>query len=274
MSSICMLLFFLRERRRAKQRENIEFNSSLLEKARPSGPQGSRHSPSPIHPTFNEKSFSPSFVKDPPYTAEKSLSSSTAYYSRQSMVSWARHTPEDQRYSGRTGGDAYSARVVDDRLSLNSLDIEGMLNLAAVQSNRSSKQTAESAPLGPTIDSFEPFASRAPGPYPSRGHLRAPSDIPIGPTSLASALSLSSVVDPFADNATHQPGSARAPYPKASLDYPIRPPPGAVVGLPLLPSRFIRQKSSDVRDMRWAAAHSSNRSTKDSTEDYYHGIPQ
>lgn len=271
--SILMLFFVLRERRR-RQRENIEFNPSLLEKGLPPNPPDSRRSPSPISPVVSEKKLSPGFVKDPPYTAEKFLSPTTAYYPRASMASWAQPTPEDQRFSGRTGGDAYSTQ--GDRLSLNSLDIEGILNLATMHSNRSSKQGAEPAPLGPALRSAELAAYgprlEVPKRYPIRGHLRDPSDIPIGPTPMSSAISLNSIIDPFADNVNKQPGSVRTPYRQASVDSLIRPPPGAVIGLPSSPrhgQRPTRQRSSDISEMGQAALRSSNRSTKDSMGDYY-----
>jgi len=244
--SILMLFFVLRERWR-RQCENIEFNPSLLEKGRTPNPPDSRPSPPPISPVVHEKDLSPGFVKDPPYTAEKFLSPTTPHYPRESMASWAQPTPEDQRFPRRIGGDAYSAQ--DDRLSPNSLDIEGILNLATIQSNRSSKQGTEPVPLGPTLRSPR---LQVPKRYPTRGHLRDPSDVPIGPTSIASAISLSSVIDPFADDVDKQPRSVRTPYRQASIDSPIRPPPGAVVGLLSSPrhgQRPMRQWSSEINEM-------------------------
>ncbi|GLB38239.1 hypothetical protein LshimejAT787_0501040 [Lyophyllum shimeji] len=270
--SIFMLVFVLRERRR-RQRENVEFNPTLIEKGLPPSPPLSRHSPSPRSATINEKNLSPGFVKDPPYTAEKFLSPTTAYYPRQSgqsMASWAQPTPEDQRSPRRTGSDAY--KIQEDRLSLNSLDIEGILNLAALQSSRSSRQGAEPAPLGPALGPVEPAAQsprlEVPTRFPARRH---PSDVPVGPASFASALTLSSVVDPFTDNGTNQPGSARGPYRQPSVDS-LRPPPGAVIGLPLSPrngQRLMRQRGSDLIGRGQDALRSSNRSTKDSMGDYY-----
>ncbi|KAF8073874.1 hypothetical protein FPV67DRAFT_1666622 [Lyophyllum atratum] len=270
-----MLFFVLRERRR-KQQESIHSNPSILEQGPSPNLTGPRRSPVPSSPTISEKDTSPGFVKDPPYTADKFLSPTSAFYPRQSMASWAQPTPEDQRVPSRAPSNLYSIR--DDHLSLNSLDIEGILNLATVQSNRSSRQTAEPAPLGPTLHFLEPRPLvsgprlEVSGPYPSRGHLRDPSDIPVGPTSMASALSLRSVVDPFADNVTKRPGSPRKSYRQTSLDSPIRPLPSAVIGLPSSPrngQRINRSRGSDVSEMAQAALRSSNRSTKDSMGDYY-----
>ncbi|KAF5382626.1 hypothetical protein D9615_003014 [Tricholomella constricta] len=268
--SICMVLFVIRERRR-RDTNQIQFNPSLLEKGRSSNPP---RSPPPSSPTMVEKDSSPGFVKDPPYTAEKFLSPTTAFYPRESMASWTQSTPEDQRFPNTRGNDAYNTRDASDRLSLHSLDIEGILNLATVQSNRSSRLTAEPAPLGPALQSLEPIVHgpqlTIPGQlYPSRGHLRDPSDVPFGATSMASAISLTSVVDPFADNATKQRGSARTPYRQSSLDSPIRPPPSAVIGLPSSPRhgpRFSRERGLDTSEI---GQKSSNRSTKDSKGDYY-----
>ncbi|KAG5646527.1 hypothetical protein DXG03_003294 [Asterophora parasitica] len=258
----------LMSKRRRKRQLRIQFSSSLLETGNPSI---SPRSPFPDSPTVQNDATDapPGFVKDPPYTSDKFLSPTAAYYpTRESMASWAQPTPEDQRFPRRLrmANDAYSPRDPDDRHTLHSLDIEGILNLAAIQSDRSSGQTTVPAPVG--TPSPGPSSAQLDNPdpsFPARGHLRDASEIPFAPgTSMASALTLSSVVDPFTDNATKQPGSAHSPY------SPIRAPHSAVVGLPTSPRhgpRFSRDRNSDISGIDQQKA--SYRSTKGSMGDYY-----
>lgn len=263
--TIALLIFVLRERRR-RQKAKKEQNPSLIEKGRPTSPfnpqttpfaedrrtpgptayTNPRGSPPHISPTVREMDASSGYVRDPPYTAEKFLSPTTAFYPRQSMASWGQPTPEDQRFPPRSSDDAFPRDV--DTLSINSLDIEGILNM--VHSNRSSAQTAEPMPLGPTLRS--PTHLMVPGSYSSR-HLRNPSDVPVDPTSMASALTLSSVIDPFADGAVKEPSHVQTRNPRSGPS--IKAPPSAAD----LPTSPIDPYGS----------RSSNRSTKGSMGDYY-----
>ncbi|KAF9468623.1 hypothetical protein BDZ94DRAFT_1317790 [Collybia nuda] len=272
--SILMILFVLRERRRRRS-EKIKFNPALLEKGRSSTPENNRRSPSPI----NEKgvSYDNGFVRDPPYTAEKFLSPTTSFYPRASMASWAQSVPEDQRFPivrspvSSTPGNPRP----DDRLSLSSLDIEGILNMAAVQSSRSSGQTLEPTPFPPLIDSPTYDLSSGthlavPRPYPARGHLREPSDVPVGPNSIAFS---STSENPFADKSEMGDFIAR-PIDRRqdSLDSGLRLPPGALIGLPSSPRnglRSSRERVSGDEGMEAFGTRSSNRSTKDSMGDWY-----
>ncbi|RDB17953.1 hypothetical protein Hypma_000948 [Hypsizygus marmoreus] len=263
---ILMLFFVIRERRR-KRTVNIEFNPSLLEKGRPPSTANSRRLPSPI---VNERGVSPGYVKDPPYTTERFLSPTTSFYPRTSMSSWAQAIPEDQRYSEKGKEKVTESREADDRLSLSSLDIEGMLNMAAVHSDRSSRQDPSPMPLSPVHQS--PLLSSSSGPllvvprpYPARGHLRDPSDVPAGPASVAfSSIS----VDPFSDNTQ---GGRPRPYRHGSLDSAIRPLSAAVIGLPSSPRNGPRFGRDRVSRNDQFANKSSNRSTKDSNSmgDWY-----
>lgn len=298
-----MLLFVLRERRR-RRRVAIDFDPSLLEKGPPPEPIGLtalRNSPSP---TFREKELSPGFVKDPLYTTEKFLSpTNSSYLNRASMASWAQATPEDQKIASSRGDGGYSSHETSDRLSLNSLDIECILNMAAVQSSRSSRH-ADPTPLGPVLPSraHSPPPSRPrlliPRPYPARGHLRDPSDVPLGPASMAlSAFSSDPFVDTSAPTsapaelarasplyrqmstdssirpppATAETERARSLHRQMSTDSSIRPPPSAIIGLPSSPRsgpRFSRDRVSGTEQDQ-SPIRASNRSTKDSMGDWY-----
>ncbi|KAG6841693.1 hypothetical protein C0991_007963 [Blastosporella zonata] len=234
----CLMFLILRRRRR---QPDIESEPAPNEKKGPTEFQERQLSTPP--PVGDDQHF----VKDPSYTHD----------SRQSMASWSQPTPNHQPFP------IYGDRVDDnddDLVSLKSLDIEGMLNLAAVQStrssiSRSSTQTMEPMPFGPVYpmpghNSSHSFSSPHPRKKKSRQHVRDSSDIPFGPESMASALSMTSVVDPFADDAIKRQGqvglppsrknSAESSVPspptrKNSAESSIRSPPRVMRGLPTSP---------------------------------------
>ncbi|KAG6813576.1 hypothetical protein H0H92_009620 [Tricholoma furcatifolium] len=234
--AICMVVFLLRERRRKRQADP-EANPSLTDKDQPSpsGLEEKRTSPTPIPtfmphpgptPTPTPSGYSPHILNGPIYTA-------TGDGLRESMSSWSQPIPNDQRLSGRITSATYSIR--GGELSFESLDIEAMLNMAAVASSRSSSQSDEPVPYGSPL-----YIEHSPSPQltqmSSRQHIRESADVPHGPESMASALSLTSVVDPFADDAMKRHGQIGLP--------PSRKNSATSVALP--PSR----KSSDP-SVRW-----------------------
>ncbi|KAG6916325.1 hypothetical protein DXG01_007375 [Tephrocybe rancida] len=228
----CMLFFVCRERRR-RRRADIEYGDALIDKR---GPREFNEKDSIIRPSGD----GPGFVKNPLYTTG-------SYSSRDSMASWAQPTPDDDSFSyhHRSSAVENGARG-DDSVSLNSLDIEGMLNVAAVPSSHSSTQT-----VGPTIlDSELQVQVTRPSPSLSRQHTRSPSDVPFGPESMASAISLTSVVDPFADHALKRQGQLGMPPSRQnSAKVSIRSPPPALRDLPSLRrdgSHIRRERGSNV----------------------------
>lgn len=261
-----MVLFILRDRRR-KRSENIGFDPASLEKQN----SGDNRGPPPV----KEKGISDDngFVRDPPYTTDKFRSSTTPLYPRASMASWAQATPEDQRFPATQGPLPSPFRPKpDDLLSLNSLDIEGILNMAAVKSARSSR-TIEPLPYLAASPTYAPPSGAhltVPRPYPARGHRREPSDVPVGPNSVAFS-SISNATNPFSDNNGARESMPRAPNRQGSVDVTMRPPPGALIGLPSSPrngSRSSRDRMGS-EGMGGFGAKPSNRSTKDSMGDWY-----
>lgn len=129
------------------------------------------------------------------------------------MASWAQVVPEDQRYLSSTisrssTAPSPSARLAQldisdivvvppdsgslarpNRPSLETLDIEGMLNMASVQSAGSiagSRKNSDIVPIGPMLRTSSltvPTSTYARNPT-GRRHLRDPSDVPAGPDSM------------------------------------------------------------------------------------------
>ncbi|KAG6833438.1 hypothetical protein H0H87_006804 [Tephrocybe sp. NHM501043] len=225
--AFCMLLFILRLRRRRRQ-EDVEFGSTEVGKE----PLESQEKRSFTLPPGDDQGF----VKDPPYTHD----------SRDSMASWSQPTPNDPRFPGRRYED-------DDDVSLKSLDIEGMLNMAAVQSSRSSvsrssTQIIELMPFGPTYPAPPHLKNNG-----SRQHIRDSSDVPFGPESMASAYSLTSVIDPLAGDTLKGRLEDTPPSPQSSRSL-ARSPPQTTRGLPTSP----RDGPSITRGRRTNAKRTSS----------------
>lgn len=268
--STLMVLFVLRERRR-KRSKNIGFDPAFPEKRHSGDERG-------LPPPLKEKGIlnDNGFVKDPPYTTDN-FSFTTPLYPRNSMASWAQATPEDQRFPAIQGPLPSPFRPKpDDLLSLNSLDIEGILNMAAVKSARSSR-TIEPLPhlaVSPTYAPPSGTQSTVPRPFPARGYRREPSDVPVGPDSVAFS-SISNETNPFTDNNTARESITHSPNRQRSVDATIRPPPEALIGLPSSPRNGLRSSRDRMgsEGIGGFEARPSNRSTKDSMGDWY-GIPR
>ncbi|KAG6850344.1 hypothetical protein H0H93_014617 [Arthromyces matolae] len=218
---ICVVVFIIRERRRRRQREaDLEFNPVIIEK----GPiefseKLSPPTPVPPMPTPTPTGDDQRLLRDPPYTRGKYTSTAT-------MSSWSQPPPDDLPVSAsRRTSEVYE--VQDNAVSFESLDIEGMLNMASVQSSRTSNQTEEPAPYG------SPPTSPRPKNKESRRHIRDPS-------SMASAISLTSVVDPFTDSTAKRQGQVGIPPSRQNSGDSLNPS-KPFVGLPVSPRPGTRQ---------------------------------
>lgn len=220
--ALFMIIFIVRERRR-RQRIGVNSDPTLLEKGRSDTPQL-------IVPSVGQ-ALSEGFVRDPPYTFEAFLSPTTSVYPRTSRSSWSQVIHEDHLHNlGRQGVDSVDRRGSEGQstgdLTLNSLDIEGILNMAATHSDRNSRATMEPTP----IVSASPQNLSVPQAimtFPSRGHLRDPSDIPVGPTSMTFS---SYSINPFSDDNVTNQMSEVIDAPRSSVQ--VRPPSVAIIGLP------------------------------------------
>ncbi|TFK40770.1 hypothetical protein BDQ12DRAFT_721387 [Crucibulum laeve] len=273
--ALAMIIYVLRERRK-KQVAIIKVDNATLEK----GPDFQKKPRSPP-PTIPMPTYPEGTVKNPLYTNGSFLSPARSNYLRSSLASWSQVVPDDQRHPASqvgtpTSPEPRSNNVArrSDRLSLNSLDIEGMLNMATVQTERSSRQVTEPLPFSPAFNNSQllvPERMAVPRPYPARRHLRDPSDVPADPTSIAlSGYSM----NPFGDDkvAVDSPTIRLFPHSPVtpndrSLPTPTRPP-AVRVGLPSSPSQGLRYSGSRLSGDT-AAMWSPTRSSRMSAGDYY-----
>ena len=132
-------------------------------------------------------------VDNPIYTTTPFLSPTRSNHARGgSMASWAQVVPEDQRYPVNSTPSLSKdieqvPRSPDPRRSLHSLDIEGMLNMATLQSESPSRENSRATTIGPII---HPPSVTVPGPTflgpgTNPRHFRNLPDVPVGPTSMA-----------------------------------------------------------------------------------------
>jgi len=170
--------------------EEIVFDPAQMER----GPANETRKAGPS----NQAPPSAGMVSNPIYTAKGFDSPTRSNKSRRmdSMASWAQVIPEDQRHPASQPSESMSSPGLEaprsprspDNLSLQSLDIEGMLNMATLQSEAySSRKNSEATILGasvpPPIRSIENTYLQ-PQDRDLR-HMRNPSDVPGGPDSMA-----------------------------------------------------------------------------------------
>jgi len=233
-----MMVFIARDRRRRRSRR-LSFDPAQMEKPL----RNDTLSPTPSRLPGPALS-SAGMVSNPIYTSEPFGSpTKSTVMKRGSMASWAQVVPDDQRYPGSPSSVLSSPTRIramsprsDDNVSLQSLDIEGMLNMATFQSETYSRKNSSATILGP--DGVPAPILRPPGTAymgsqrlsPGTRHMRGPSDVPAGPDSMAfsrySAESRYSRYsnDPFTGDRTSVTGSV--------LNEPVY---GGVAGLPASP---------------------------------------
>ncbi|KAJ6621817.1 hypothetical protein B0H10DRAFT_2214872 [Mycena sp. CBHHK59/15] len=221
--AILMLLFVLRERRRRRRAADMSFDPALLNKKWP--PDEKRRDIEEPPPFTAPPPFSAGgYVRDPIYTDEKyadSYRTSVMSDSRTSIASWNQFVPEDQRSQiGR--GAPKERRVSGDssRLSMNTLDIQNILQMATVHRDRSSVGHDTPAPstAGTAMTSFD-VAKPAVARLVSSGRSRRsdPPDMPMRNPSMGTGLpseprygptSYMSFADSDEEPATGRPGGA------------------------------------------------------------------
>ncbi|KAF9013299.1 hypothetical protein BDQ17DRAFT_1321163 [Cyathus striatus] len=211
---IAMIWFVFRDRRR-KREDGIRFDAARLERGeKPPARAVTVFPPVEIPPTLMEGA-----VANPVYTFERFMTPSSSRYPRNSLESWSQDVPDDQKTplskqnsissipsSMRSRLRQQQQDRASERVSINSLDIEGMLNMATVQSERLSRQTSSTgpSPFSPNLALSPSQFLSVPAPalvrvrsYPSRGHLRSPSDVPADPIASPTLSNFS--IDPFSD---------------------------------------------------------------------------
>ncbi|KAJ7147160.1 hypothetical protein C8R43DRAFT_1129933 [Mycena crocata] len=147
--AILLLIYMLRERRRRRHASDmVEFDPALLNRRWPDGKRSDLYQPSP--PPFTPPpppfsgDFSGDFVRDPIYTDEKAASVMSD--ARTSIASWNQFIPEDQRNQQTDGALGRRPSVSSSRLSMNTVDIQNILQMATVHRDRSSGGVPPVAP--------------------------------------------------------------------------------------------------------------------------------
>ncbi|KAF9556732.1 hypothetical protein CPC08DRAFT_820277 [Agrocybe pediades] len=260
--ALSMVIFVVRDRRRRQlplqlsSPSQLENQPEVNEKAVTSGnftrPVSPKNPQNPRGTVFN-----PIYATNPAF-----LSPTNSKYQRGSMASWAQRIPEDQRSrisSIKPPSPALQSSRSEERLSIESLDIEGMLNMATLQAENlpRSRKNSEVTIYGhiiplhtPTL--VVPTVSRSKTQISER-HLRNPSDVPAGPDSMAfSGYS----VNPFDGHASITPSILQD-------NLVISKPSGSLLELPLSP------RDGRSSNARIASGLASNRSSSD-----WYGIAQ
>ncbi|KAF9483520.1 hypothetical protein BDN70DRAFT_918407 [Pholiota conissans] len=205
-----MVIFVIRDRRRRRKKQVIEFNPSAMEKAADNNDTEKGATGQATVIAKPPRSTAMGMVSNPIYTTSSFLSVEKSIKSRGSMASWAQVVSEDQGYtntqsrssnaiSPTTRMSEFNSNIIvvppespqrDDRSrsSLDSLDIEGMLNMASIQADGipGSRKNSDVTPFGPIMRAP---SLTVPNPtYPrnptGRRHNRDPSDVPAGPDSM------------------------------------------------------------------------------------------
>ncbi|KAF8158174.1 hypothetical protein B0H34DRAFT_674636 [Crassisporium funariophilum] len=236
MIGICMAIFIVRDRRRRRENQHSQFDPSRLERAPEPSSDEKNEKSSPRQLVFVEppqRSSSNGVVVNPIYTSNSFLSPTKSTHMRGSMASWAQVIPEDQKYPASPvslSQVAVQRPRSADRISIQSLDIEGMLNMATLQSEGPSRKNSEPLGFGSTIP-YQPVTTPVPTmlrPETSRRHLRDPSDVPADLHSLISSYS----VNPF-DGRTSMTEPTEPSLSRG--DSATLRPPTVAVGLPASP---------------------------------------
>ncbi|KAJ7451543.1 hypothetical protein FB451DRAFT_1409638 [Mycena latifolia] len=151
LAAILILLYLYRERRRKRRVSHMQFDPALLNRRWPPDEKqveaGLYNNTAPMSapPPFSAGGF----VHDPIYATDENYATSIMSDARTSIGSWNQFVPADQRSeqmqpSQRDSGESRSA----SRLSMNTLDIQDILQMATVHRGRS-RDSGSSAPEAP-----------------------------------------------------------------------------------------------------------------------------
>ncbi|KAJ7816953.1 hypothetical protein B0H14DRAFT_3877673 [Mycena olivaceomarginata] len=148
---ILLLIYVLRARRRNRRASGMNFDPALLNQKWPPDLEERKielyQSPPTTAPSTLTPSFGQGFVRDPIYTNEKYASSIVSDDARTSIGSWNQFVPDDQQQSRREP-HARTQSVSSSRLSMGTVEIQDILQMATVHRTRSSGgATVASRPL-------------------------------------------------------------------------------------------------------------------------------
>lgn len=191
--ALAMIIFVIRDRRRRRKNqldvETSQWEKSIMEEEKSQQVSNSRgNSPGPG-----------GTVANPIYAVNSSfLSPTNSKFQRGSMSSWVQVVSEDHKVAASTqvgSPQSSSSRILvqsprsENRVSLQSLDIEGMLNMATLQSENNPSRKNSTGTVQPlaTLSPSPSLAIPVPtylAPDSTTFHRRDPSDVPAGPVSM------------------------------------------------------------------------------------------
>lgn len=214
LTAVGMIIFILRERKH-RHRKSIDFDPSRLTKM--AKDEKTLRPP----PSFTENFLRSGAVSNPIYTKYDFLLSIKPTHPRGSLASWSQDVPEDQRFSAKDNpllNRDEGERQLGERVSLHSLDIEGLLNLATYQSGNPIRQVSDLVLLEPASNI-------------SHRYLGVPSDVPMD-------LTASRAFSSFSDN----PFNNEGPVSQLHSQY-FTPISSRMRPLPAVPPAFLERAS-------------------------------
>ncbi|KAJ6462028.1 hypothetical protein C8R47DRAFT_1327290 [Mycena vitilis] len=136
--AIALLIYVLRTRRRNRRAKDMDFDPALLNRRWPPEEKKIEFFQAPVVPTPPSPfSAGEGFVRDPIYTNdEKYAASIVSTDPRTSVASWNQFIPDAQPQ-----GEAFGRRrqsISSSRLSMNTIDVEDILQMATVHQDRGS----------------------------------------------------------------------------------------------------------------------------------------
>jgi len=159
--AILLLIYMLRARRRNRRATDMEFDPALLNRRWPPEEKKIEFTETPAIIAAPKSPFSvgDGFVRDPIYTNERYSTSTMSSAARTSISSWNQFIPEDQR---KMQGEALERgpSVSESRLSVNTVDMQHILQMATVHQDRPSSGPAyqsrtQPSTAGTTMTTFD-----------------------------------------------------------------------------------------------------------------------
>ncbi|KAJ6585217.1 hypothetical protein B0H19DRAFT_1250094 [Mycena capillaripes] len=159
--AILLLIYMLRARRRNRRAKDMEFDPALLNRRWPPEEKKIEFTETPAMIAAPKSPFSAGdgFVRDPIYTNERYSTSTMSSDARTSISSWNQFIPEDQR---KTQAEALERgpSVSESRFSVNTVDMQHILQMATVHQDRPSsgpayQSRAQPSTAGTTMTTFD-----------------------------------------------------------------------------------------------------------------------
>lgn len=147
--AILLLVYVVRRRTRNRRASDMSFDPSLLNQKWPPDLEEKKietppaTAPNPFTPSFSTQGF----VRDPIYTNEK-YAASIVSDARMSVASWNEFVPQDQ--PTRSDPHFRAQSISSSRLSMGTVEIQDILQMATVHRTRTGATTAQGRPTPST----------------------------------------------------------------------------------------------------------------------------